>query len=185
MQSPTLILDPQSSGLEGLLPHPDAMTDSETGQTFADLMQQPECDYPWQVDAKSDDPSEEPDRDLGEEFEAVLQPTSHLEPVDHTHVVEQAPNVQTDHEVMENLMAMMVEDGQLTQDEDWRRVVTMRLNVPGRGDVRVRMWQKADGLDLKLKASDPSTQDLIQTNAAQLRQGMADRGVSIQHLDIS
>ncbi len=148
---------------------------------FETLLNQKLKDSEEQLGGQTDDPELLDDEASLETPEYHVQ-THQLQPVADVDATPITPH--TDHEVVENLMTQMVEDGQLTQDEDGRRVMLMRLNVPGRGDVRVRMWHKPEGLDLKLKATDASTERLLRTNADQLRQGLADRGVRLSKLEV-
>lgn len=118
-----------------------------------------------------------------------------LEHVDHQHVQEQqqvntqtesvAQSSTTDRQAVAQLVDKLVRSCQLGQDQKARRVMLMEVEIPGRGNVHVRLQQQSQGLEVRFRARDEPTAQLLRAHQGQLEEGMRQRGVAVSRVSVS
>lgn len=92
---------------------------------------------------------------------------------------------QARHEVVERLIETMVSDGKLGEDASGRKVLMMDIQCPGRGNVRVRLWKKEEGIELRIRADNPELKSLIMMGRSELQSSAKERGVVFSKIEVA
>lgn len=92
---------------------------------------------------------------------------------------------QARHEVVERLIETMVVDGKLGEDASGRKVMMMDIQCPGRGNVRVRLWKKDEGIELRIRADNPELKSLIMMGRSELQASAKERGVVFSKIEVA
>lgn len=88
------------------------------------------------------------------------------------------------HEVTEALLAKIVNEGYVTEDLKGRKVVLMRVDVPGRGAVNMRLWRRSTGVELRLRADDSKLASDIRQHRGALQSGARERGIEFSRIEV-
>ncbi len=70
------------------------------------------------------------------------------------------------------------------QDKLARKVMMLDVDVPGKGQMRVRLTRDGDGVNVRMRASDESTRSWLKAHQGQLRDEAAARGVVLKRIDV-
>lgn len=99
--------------------------------------------------------------------------------------VEAAASPQAKHEVVERLIETMVTSGQMGEDSKGRKVLMMDVECPGRGNVRVRLWKKEDGIELRMRADNPELKSLLLLSRSDLQAKAKENGVNFSKIEVA
>lgn len=102
-------------------------------------------------------------------------------------VGEAAPNTGADpakKEELQKLISKMVEKIQVGEDARKRKTIIMQVEVPGRGQVNVRLRKDGDSYDLRLRAKDPSFAHALKSEQGELRRMGAEKGLRFTRIDV-
>lgn len=128
----------------------------------------------------------------GEEFEAESDPESDIDPsLDPTwvpaggEVAGLTPVEVVEQKFVDELSAQIVEQGQVLTDEKGQKIVLMTLVVPGKGQVRVRLWKKQQAIEIRLRPTDPSTKAELRSRQPELESRLREKGVNLGKVDIA
>lgn len=99
--------------------------------------------------------------------------------------VEAAASPQAKHEVVERLIETMVTSGQMGEDSKGRKVLMMDVECPGRGNVRVRLWKKDDGIELRMRADNPELKSLLLLSRSDLQAKAKENGVNFSKIEVA
>lgn len=91
----------------------------------------------------------------------------------------------TDRQAVVQLVEKLVRSCQVGQDQKARRVMLMEVELPGRGTVHVRLQQQRQGVEVRFRARDEATAQLLRTHQGQLEEGLRGRGVEVNRISIS
>lgn len=100
-------------------------------------------------------------------------------------VVEATASPQAKHEVVERLIETMVTSGQMGEDSKGRKVLMMDVECPGRGNVRVRLWKKEDGIELRMRADNPELKSLLMLSRSDLQAKAKENGVNFSKIEVA
>jgi hypothetical protein len=138
---------------------------------------------------------EQDEQRVDEQDEGRFNEEAALEHVDHQQVqAQQQVNTQTesvahsattDRQAVAQLVDKLVRSCQLGQDQKARRVMLMEVEIPGRGNVHVRLQQQSQGLEVRFRARDEPTAQLLRAHQGQLEEGMRQRGVAVSRVSVS
>ena len=103
----------------------------------------------------------------------------------HTQTESVAQSATTDRQAVAQLVDKLVRSCQLGQDQKARRVMLMEVEIPGRGNVHVRLQQQSQGLEVRFRARDEPTAQLLRAHQGQLEEGMRQRGVAVSRVSVS
>lgn len=146
------------------------------------------------LDARFESLEQEEQR-VDEQDEGRFNEEAALEHVDHQQVQAQqqvntqtesvAQSATTDRQAVAQLVDKLVRSCQLGQDQKARRVMLMEVEIPGRGNVHVRLQQQSQGLEVRFRARDEPTAQLLRAHQGQLEEGMRQRGVAVSRVSVS
>jgi len=125
---------------------------------------------------------EEPPDEL---MAAGLQPMDAGVAIDGQVEVQASTGPEARHEVVQKLIETMVSGGQLGEDSKGRKVMMMDVNCPGRGNVRVRLWKKGDGIELRMRADNPELKSLLLLGRADLQSSAKEKGVNFSKIEVA
>lgn len=138
---------------------------------------------------------EQEEQRVDEQDEGRFNEEAALEHVDHQQVQTQqqvntqtesvAQSATTDRQAVAQLVDKLVRSCQLGQDQKARRVMLMEVEIPGRGNVHVRLQQQSQGLEVRFRARDEPTAQLLRAHQGQLEEGMRQRGVAVSRVSVS
>ena len=175
--------------------NPDQPTDKNTSITTDKL--------PLEGEPLEESPAEaaelmepEPDAGLSEAIEEeYVEPETEVEmpdaavmglatPEANTQTVAAPEPTTAKHEVVQQLVSTIVSDGYVTEDVKGRKVVMMEVQVPGQGTVRMRLWRKESGVELRIRADNPELAATIRQERGALEAGARERGVNFSRIEV-
>lgn len=148
----------------------------------------------FQKEMRADQGQDEVEMDSKADFAAELSPDEAiamgLQPQVsagsiQTPAVEAAASPQAKHEVVERLIETMVTSGQMGEDSKGRKVLMMDVECPGRGNVRVRLWKKEDGIELRMRADNPELKSLLLLSRSDLQAKAKENGVNFSKIEVA
>ena len=98
---------------------------------------------------------------------------------------EVAQSSAADRQAVVQLVDKLVRSCQVGHDHKARRVMLMEVEIPGRGQVHVRLQQSSQGMEVRFRARDEPTAQLLRAHQGQLEEGMRQRGVEVQRITIT
>lgn len=87
-------------------------------------------------------------------------------------------------EQVAELARKLVEKAHVGQDAAGRRVMLLDLQVPGRGNVRVRLRRRGEGFEVRMRAENSDLARDLRRERETFRQTAAERGVQFSSIDI-
>jgi hypothetical protein len=70
------------------------------------------------------------------------------------------------------------------EDKIARKVMMLDVEVPGKGQMRVRLTRDGDGINVRLRASNDSTRSWLKAHQGRLRDEAASQGVVFKHIEV-
>lgn len=138
---------------------------------------EPNCDFASQLASSS----EESKQEQGEptEFVGLVTP-----PLDEPPKANVEPVGQSGAEI-DNALTAVMNQCQILSDEKGQKLVLMTMQIPGRGDVRVRVWKRKNGIDIRFKSADPTIATSLRNRQAELEHNLRARGVRLSQVIIT
>ena len=96
----------------------------------------------------------------------------------------QAPAASSSKEMIAALATQLVKACAVGKDQRARKVMLLDVDLPGQGQLRVRITRDGDGVNVRLRASDERTRQLVKAHAGQLRDEGARQGVVFKHIEV-
>ena len=78
---------------------------------------------------------------------------------------------------LDNLLTAVMDQCQVLSDEKGQKLVLMTLLIPGRGQVKVRLWKRTNGIDIRLRPTDPGVTTRLKDRKADLEANLRHRGI--------
>lgn len=70
------------------------------------------------------------------------------------------------------------------EDKIARKVMMLDVEVPGKGQMRVRLTRDGDGINVRLRANNDSTRSWLKAHQGRLRDEAASQGVVFKHIEV-
>lgn len=102
------------------------------------------------------------------------------------HQVTQAEHVQgTDRADMQALVDKIVKACHVGKGERNKRVLLMTVEVPGQGEVHVKIERQRQGTAIRFRARDPALTQRLRAHAPRLQESLRAKGVGVTRLTVS
>ncbi|MFW5966335.1 MAG: flagellar hook-length control protein FliK, partial [Persicimonas sp.] len=88
-------------------------------------------------------------------------------------------------EEIARLADKIVERAQIGRDEGGRRIMMLDLHVPDRGNVSVRLRQRGDGFEVRMRADNEDLARELRREREHFRQSASDNGVDFTSIEIA
>lgn len=97
---------------------------------------------------------------------------------------ENAPASPARAEELQKLINKMVEKVQVGEDARRRKTVILQVEVPGRGQVHVRLRKDGEAYDLRMRATDPSFAHALRSEQGELRRQGSEKGLRFARIEV-